>query len=267
MTILAWKNTSPTRVSHYLAGDALWQQETALVNWLALSCDVANVKISHHGAAKSSPVTLFQGLNPITAIVSAGTEHGHPRKSIPCTNLPFYPFFLTNLFAGWELLLWLYGWRLASNLGARFTGLVPICYPYYLVLDQEKNPYTHYRFSVDALDRVPTGSRSKELISFQAYQAALSALPEFSAPNEPTFVSVFQDATAGLKDVRRKRGIIQRFLSKAWPVLSEDVGGKFHPFRKLSSCLYIFFVQSTFQRTETIRSIISGCTLPELENS
>jgi hypothetical protein len=84
IAILAWKNTKSdgTRVSHYLAGDALWEQEAAVANWLAPTCKVTNIKLSHHGAALSSPASLFRMLNPVNVIVSAGTSHGHPRTSI-----------------------------------------------------------------------------------------------------------------------------------------------------------------------------------------
>jgi hypothetical protein len=83
IAVLAWKDSGSkvTRVSHYLAGDALWEQEDAVMKWLAPTCEVANIKLSHHGAALSSPASLFEMFNPVNIIVSAGTESGHPRRS------------------------------------------------------------------------------------------------------------------------------------------------------------------------------------------
>jgi hypothetical protein len=93
IAVLAWKNTASkeTRVSHYLAGDALWEQEAAVTKWLAPTCKVANVKLSHHGGAWSSPVSLFKQLNPANVIVSAGSKHGHPRRFILFAHEPVFP--------------------------------------------------------------------------------------------------------------------------------------------------------------------------------
>jgi hypothetical protein len=85
IAVLAWKNTGSkvTRVSHYLAGDALWEQEAAVTKWLAPTCKVANMKLSHHGAALSSPASLFRTFNPANIVVSAGADYGHPRRFTP----------------------------------------------------------------------------------------------------------------------------------------------------------------------------------------
>jgi hypothetical protein len=91
VAILAWKNVSShlTTVSHYLAGDVLWEQEAALVSWLAPTCRVINIKLSHHGAAASSPASLFQLLKPVNVVVSAGASFGHPREFILSAMCPF----------------------------------------------------------------------------------------------------------------------------------------------------------------------------------
>lgn len=80
--VVLWGNG---HVSHYLAGDAYHEQEAPLIDFLSkgVTADwIGAVKLSHHGAATSSPATLFTRLVPRTVIASAGTMHGHPSKNL-----------------------------------------------------------------------------------------------------------------------------------------------------------------------------------------
>lgn len=91
VTVALWKDTE--EVSHYSAGDADWIKELYVLKWLAtvpaspvpppLDFRVANMKLSHHGAASSTPTRLVDDFKPINVIVSAGVQagHQHPRTS------------------------------------------------------------------------------------------------------------------------------------------------------------------------------------------
>jgi hypothetical protein len=76
-----------TFVSHYLAGDAHGPLEARIVDWMGYKENDTNgvriVKLSHHGAASSNPVSLWKKLKPYNTVCSAGDTltYGHPRKS------------------------------------------------------------------------------------------------------------------------------------------------------------------------------------------
>jgi hypothetical protein len=74
-------------VSHYLAGDAHGPLEVRIANWMGYEENdthgVRILKLSHHGAATSNPVSLWKKLKPYNTVCSAGDAqgYGHPRKS------------------------------------------------------------------------------------------------------------------------------------------------------------------------------------------
>ena len=79
--------------SHYLAGDADRDLEAKVIDWTGLDPAtpgskptlqqrIAIVKASHHGSAKSTPITLCQTYKPMFFVFSAGDNpnHRHPSK-------------------------------------------------------------------------------------------------------------------------------------------------------------------------------------------
>lgn len=81
--------TGSKHVSLYWAGDATQSLEVALMDGrffpiLDKSAHLVKVaKWSHHGSKHSNPKLVFDKLNPMRCVVSAGIMHGytHPRKS------------------------------------------------------------------------------------------------------------------------------------------------------------------------------------------
>ena len=91
--------------SHYLAGDADRDLEAKVIDWTGLDPAtpgskptlqqrIAIVKASHHGSAKSTPITMCQMYKPMFFVFSAGDKHRHPSES---SLLPFIDT-LTNGF-------------------------------------------------------------------------------------------------------------------------------------------------------------------------
>lgn len=78
--MVIWKGG---KISSYFAGDANFDVENKVLKWSGTDGDtkgVFNMKLSHHGAASSTPVEMLDGFNPKSIIVSAATSHQHPRK-------------------------------------------------------------------------------------------------------------------------------------------------------------------------------------------
>lgn len=74
------------RLSHYFAGDLSYDIERAIVKWTLKgnpARTLMSMKSSHHGAATSTPVDIFESWDPQSIIISAGNDYGHPRKCIP----------------------------------------------------------------------------------------------------------------------------------------------------------------------------------------
>ena len=78
--------------SHYLAGDADRDLEAKVIDWTGLEPAtpgskptlqqrIAIVKASHHGSAKSTPITLCQTYKPMFFVFSSGDKHRHPSES------------------------------------------------------------------------------------------------------------------------------------------------------------------------------------------
>jgi hypothetical protein len=78
--LVIWRNSSTeVRLSHYFAGDAVWNLEKIVVQWIG-KAHVAAMKISHHGSSGSTPIGMVDALNPKSIIISAHNQHGHPSE-------------------------------------------------------------------------------------------------------------------------------------------------------------------------------------------
>lgn len=80
--MVIWKGG---KISSYFAGDANYDVENKVFKWSGTNGDtktVFNMKLSHHGAASSTPAQILDGYNPRSIIVSAATGHQHPRKFV-----------------------------------------------------------------------------------------------------------------------------------------------------------------------------------------
>jgi hypothetical protein len=86
VAMVIWPDTNRT-MTHYLGGDVDWVMESRVARWTGDGSTnpadrVRGMKLSHHGAAMSSPVDMIQRFYPDRIIISAGSQYGHPRKYI-----------------------------------------------------------------------------------------------------------------------------------------------------------------------------------------
>lgn len=82
------------RIRHYSGGDAEWQNEVLVTRWTGTNGTTLRVpamKLSHHGAATSTPLSMLTDFNPDTIIASCGHRYTHPRKCLD----PFVATFAT----------------------------------------------------------------------------------------------------------------------------------------------------------------------------
>ncbi|KAH8797908.1 hypothetical protein F5884DRAFT_758905 [Xylogone sp. PMI_703] len=98
-------------LDHYFGGDALELAETNVSNWLTTNDRNTNagikvMKLSHHGAAHSSPMLLLKRADPHVIIASNSTtlEYGHPPQGKEaggsnCANAAH---------TGWEILFYIH---------------------------------------------------------------------------------------------------------------------------------------------------------------
>jgi hypothetical protein len=114
----------------------------------------------------------------------------------------------------------------------QFAKLVPICYPYYLVTDENDNFFFFRKLSVAALDPVPSESTDKAKIAIQAYQDALKALPIYSSTGVPDFVTEYQTEMAG-KVRRLKLHSIQETVHSVWDIFASEIGQALSPYSML----------------------------------
>ncbi|OIW33122.1 hypothetical protein CONLIGDRAFT_666486 [Coniochaeta ligniaria NRRL 30616] len=122
--LIVWDNG---QLSHYVGGDRDDPREIPIVAWTdtdgtdASGKHVTSMKASHHGAATSSPTTMFENFNPQNIVVSAGSDYGHPR---------------------WEIIMYASTWN-KLNLAKKKQDptddfrsfekpLISTCFPYYL---------------------------------------------------------------------------------------------------------------------------------------
>ncbi|KAF7192539.1 hypothetical protein HII31_06130 [Pseudocercospora fuligena] len=118
ITMTVWTDG---HISHYSAGDAQWELEDSIVDWIRLGKNpyqcVRAVKLSHHGSEYSTPLDLVRKFRPRSIVIPAAkNSHGHPV---------------------YELLLYLNRWFRTTNrivpCGTSPSKLVhPMGYPYYL---------------------------------------------------------------------------------------------------------------------------------------
>ncbi|KAI1817183.1 hypothetical protein GGS20DRAFT_592644 [Poronia punctata] len=138
--MVIWKKGSGVRISHYFAGDAIWNLELLITEWVNKSAanKVAAMKISHHGSAGSTPLNMVDKFSPKSMVVSSATIHGHPR---------------------WELLMYLDAWMRAGTDRpdpdtSRLRCLSVTNYPRYLIKNKDENtnlwryPYYHESFQM-----------------------------------------------------------------------------------------------------------------------
>lgn len=82
--VVLWKDTE--HISHYFAGDAMYITERKIKDWVGRGkvTTVPSMKLSHHGAATSTPADMLTQFQPVNLVVSAGSSnHGHPRMCPP----------------------------------------------------------------------------------------------------------------------------------------------------------------------------------------
>jgi beta-lactamase superfamily II metal-dependent hydrolase len=75
--------SSKGQVLHYFGGDVAYQSEKYLPGWFNFAATDPPpwaMKLGHHGASSSSPVSLIQAMRPNVMIGSSGHLHGHPSK-------------------------------------------------------------------------------------------------------------------------------------------------------------------------------------------
>ncbi|KAL8792181.1 MAG: hypothetical protein Q9195_005203 [Heterodermia aff. obscurata] len=86
--ITAAEEGNSWRLWHYMAGDALWDVEGGIGNWLQRASPstptTTFMKLSHHGAAPSTPASVLDILQPNVIITPSGLSNsfGHPRPEI-----------------------------------------------------------------------------------------------------------------------------------------------------------------------------------------
>lgn len=82
-TVVLQKKKSGTllRMSHLTAGDAGFEVEIAVIDWLfgvGRGGSIGSIKLSHHSTAVSTPQDFFTRCSPKSLVVSNGTDHYHP---------------------------------------------------------------------------------------------------------------------------------------------------------------------------------------------
>lgn len=74
------------RLSHYFAGDKEEALEKRIVEWSGLqgtsASHIPSIKASHHGSVTSFPQAMIEKWKPNNVIMSAGSDHGHPREFV-----------------------------------------------------------------------------------------------------------------------------------------------------------------------------------------
>jgi hypothetical protein len=113
---------TPCHISHIFNGDMGEDVESAIYTWIKRSSidRVPSIKVSHHGARSSTPLTMFGTLDPSNVIIP------NPSRAF------FHP--------GWELILAAYIYsRLHSDPQNRILRLFGIQYPFYFVKVKDPN--------------------------------------------------------------------------------------------------------------------------------
>lgn len=129
--VVLWKDTE--HISHYFAGDAMYITERKIKEWVGRGkvTTVPSMKLSHHGAATSTPTDLLAQFQLVNMIVSAGSSpnYGHPRMCSPRD----WDWPIADVFSGWELLFYINAWLLSrSKADASARPIFATQYPYYL---------------------------------------------------------------------------------------------------------------------------------------
>lgn len=136
------------KVSHYFAGDLNYANESKIVNWIGDDVKIPNVKLSHHGAKSSTPLSMLAQYNPSNVIISAGDRHGHPSP---------------------ETLLYLVGYFDSLTHIDVSSSLWLTQYPHWMNIDDKNNYDMFHRFSTQPFFQIPSGQTGKAAKIF-AYQ-------------------------------------------------------------------------------------------------
>lgn len=192
VNVALWKDTK--EVSHYSAGDADWIKELYVLKWLSeLGTNppppdfrVANMKLSHHGAASSTPTRLVDDLKPINIIVSAGDQAGHQHPRTP----PSYSFISylqvyvsimgelisceTSVFIGPEVIFYIYAWLQVQNrTGEGQNPMYAMMFPFYAIPKYRESEFFEPLFT-------PTPIKSKEYRHLTDYASTGYTVSEYS---------------------------------------------------------------------------------------
>ena len=219
---------SDGHISHYAAGDSNWENELKVLAWIQFGQNpyqcVRTMKLSHHGAADSTPIPLIRGFRPRSITVSAATtSHGHPR---------------------YELLLWLHLWvqstrRVIIDTGIDLsTGIVnPTGYPYYLAYDSTLASFAQMssNLSINALST--TMATTSDFVDYRASLRQLSAVIRRADLNYVDNYLAKEIEFAALSKSARDGELaawVYDVTFKAWPVLSRALPAV-HPLSKWST--------------------------------
>jgi hypothetical protein len=181
---------------------------------------------------------------------------------IPVGLLPLYSCRLfraddATIHAGWEVLLWLNGWK--GEKDTKLDKFAPLSYPYYLSFDEDGSYYDRPNISIGALDADAGGPE-------KAYQAALIELSVYTAPKVGLdFVAEYQKTTADWKkQPEKKREYINGLIMSWWAKLS-DVKSSEGYYCTLYHPLHLVFAHCPSKRVQRVKSFTSGCPPTEQE--
>jgi hypothetical protein len=169
----------------------------------------------------------------------------------------FFPLYSGRLFhadnatihAGWELLLWLNGWKREKD--TKLDKFAPLSYPYYLSFDENGAYYDRPKISTGALD--PDADKvekvyQKSLIEFSVYAATKDSLD---------FVAEYQKKTAEWKKKpEKKREHINEFITSWWEKMS-DVKSSQSIYCTFCHPLLPMFSNCPWKRARKIKSFTS----------
>jgi hypothetical protein len=161
----------------------------------------------------------------------------------------------TTIHAGWEVLLWLKGWK--GEKDTKFEKFVAVSYPYYLYLDENGSYYDRPDISIKALDADADKAE-------KAYQAALIELSVYAAPNNGLdFVAEYQKKTADWKKQPEKKREYMNGLIVSWWGMLSDVKPSQGPYCMLCHPCSFVFANCPSKRARRIKSFTFRCPLTE----
>ncbi|CAM1505213.1 Fc.00g108500.m01.CDS01 [Cosmosporella sp. VM-42] len=262
MATVIWPtNNNHLRVSLYTGGDAEYQRERRLEEWLQEGNGANNrtvsvdcIKGGHHGAMKATWTRLLE-LNVQRFVVSTGGEYGHPRDrtllQILCTRTPYWLVWDANELSGKDFnLVNVMSWeKSALGIQDEYTGLTQLPYnpQEYLAPMRTMKSY-HYLWSgqaaMDRLDNqyqlahmssvtpyprppIPVNQRQRLLDSIAIYNQAINETWAVIRPKWETYGLPTVDNRWGVRWVeivaRGDNLILQHTMEGLTDVLTQNI--------------------------------------------